>query len=444
MDLQLVLELEAKLSTRAHASALMQATEAWLEARQFLPRGLPPLLRREHERQTRAARARNAFLISIFGACVALLFTPTLLLAVPDMRVWVIRLYLCGAIPFSAIVSLLVLANPPPAWRDGLLALNSLVNGAVLTWLFTHTGADATELYVAGMILLMLFATITVQLPFTLAAVVMVLQVLLFAIGAQSAPGETPYFHENLALIDFACGCYMLVANGQLQTTQQRGFVLALRERLRRQELFQRNLELDDLARRDALTGLANRRAFDAWLLNCWRQAREAGVPLGLIVVDVDWFKAYNDVYGHPAGDVCLQTIARCLREQLRGTTDHVARLGGEEFAVLLEGLNADLCGDVAERLRAGVAAMELPHIGAARPGGGGATVTISCGVASLPAHLGTSARDLMAAADAALYRAKQNGRNLVCLADTPNRGGGGPHAHNAARPAGGATALQG
>ncbi len=129
----------------------------------------------------------------------------------------------------------------------------------------------------------------------------------------------------------------------------------------------------------------------------------------------MDRFKAYNDFYGHPSGDACLQAIARCLREQLRGTSDRVARIGGEEFSVVLPGLDGELCADVAERLRAAVAALELPHLDNEH----GRIVTISCGAASLLATEPMSPRDLVAAADAALYHAKQTGRNRVCLADT-------------------------
>jgi diguanylate cyclase (GGDEF)-like protein len=108
--------------------------------------------------------------------------------------------------------------------------------------------------------------------------------------------------------------------------------------------------------------------------------------------------------------------VARCLREQSRGTTDHVARIGGEEFAVLLPGLQLDRCGDIAERLRVGVAVADLPHLGAPPP----RRITISCGAASFQAGQGFTQADLFAAADAALYAAKQAGRNRVCVADQP------------------------
>ncbi len=411
-------------STPDQARQLRQAAEAWQHRGGWWGANLPPVLAAEHERTTRAGRARLAFQISLIGGVVALLFTPTLLVAVPDMRWAVLHLYLGGVVPFSFAVAFFMLRNPPLWLREASLSLVSICNGAALTWIFLFTRKDVTELYVAGMILLMLFATVTLQLRFRAAIGVTIALVAMFGVGVQSLPETVPHFHQNLLLIDVVCGCYMLMANRRLQLEQQHAFILAFRERLRGQDLFRRNLELDDLVRRDALTGLANRRAFDAWLLDSWRRARDAAAPLGLIIIDVDRFKAYNDFYGHPAGDACLQITARCLRDQMRGTTDHVARLGGEEFAVLLPGLNSELSGDVAERLRAAVASLELPHIGSTDVHRAGAILTISCGAASLRADGPLSPQDLVAAADAALYQAKQAGRNQVGLADAAQAAG--------------------
>jgi diguanylate cyclase (GGDEF)-like protein len=130
----------------------------------------------------------------------------------------------------------------------------------------------------------------------------------------------------------------------------------------------------------------------------------------------VDHFKSYNDFYGHPAGDACLQLVARCLSEQLRGSGDMVARVGGEEFAILLPDLRLETAGDIAERVRQAIEALELPHLGQ----GVGRVVTISCGACSLVPRRGMTVKDLFAAADCALYAAKQAGRNRVCLAEQP------------------------
>jgi diguanylate cyclase (GGDEF)-like protein len=406
--------LESKASPHDTSQALMLATEQWLQRRAgWFPR-LPPQLLAAYDRQTRHERSRTAGIIGLIGSAIAVATYPALTLAMPDLRRDVTAMYLFGAIPVSLAVALLVLLDPRPLLREILLGLAMVVNTAVLTYLFATTRTDATALYAASILLLMLFATVTVQLRFSVALGVTIAIVALNAVGLHFTRAGSPALHMNLLLVSVAAGGYMMFANWRMQVDQQRSFVLTMRERMRRRDLFQRNQELGELLRRDALTGLANRRAYDAWLLNSWRQARDAAAPLGLIVIDVDQFKAYNDFYGHPAGDTCLQTVARCLRDQLRGTSDHVARMGGEEFAVLLPGLRGELCADIAERLRAAVASLELPHLDNEQ----GRIVTISCGAASLLAQDATTPRDLVAAADAALYHAKQTGRNRVCMAD--------------------------
>jgi diguanylate cyclase (GGDEF)-like protein len=177
----------------------------------------------------------------------------------------------------------------------------------------------------------------------------------------------------------------------------------------RTEELQVLNLRLETLSMTDALTGIANRRQFDELLQQQWHQAQRSSAPLALAVLDVDWFKPYNDLYGHPAGDACLRQIAQALQATLSRSTDLVARYGGEEF-VLLAPLT-DLTGArlLAEKLAAAVAALNLPHQGSPF-----ARVTLSIGVAALIVTPGMQPQALVQRADEALYRAKQQGRNRV------------------------------
>lgn len=161
-------------------------------------------------------------------------------------------------------------------------------------------------------------------------------------------------------------------------------------------------------AARDALTGLGNRRRFDRALAAAWEAAAATGTPASLILLDADRFKAYNDRHGHPAGDRVLAGIGRCIRGVIRQPGDTGARYGGEEFAVLLPGASLDAALEVAERLRAAVQAMGIPH--EANPEG---AVTASLGVACLLPEDADPA-DLVRRADRALYRAKAEGRNRV------------------------------
>ena len=168
--------------------------------------------------------------------------------------------------------------------------------------------------------------------------------------------------------------------------------------------------KLEELATTDALTGLKNRRKFDADINAEWRRAARHKTPLALLMIDADHFKAYNDSFGHQAGDQMLVGIAICISDSVRRAGDCTARYGGEEFAVLLPGLSsADALG-VAETIRLKVQQWS----------DGPTITTVSIGVASLTPAVAMESSVLLNAADKALYAAKANGRNQTVLASFP------------------------
>jgi len=167
------------------------------------------------------------------------------------------------------------------------------------------------------------------------------------------------------------------------------------------------------LAATDGLTGLANRRQFDERLSEEWARARRDATPLSLLLIDVDHFKAFNDQYGHQAGDAALRTLGRILGEQARRPADLAARYGGEEFALLLPNTDATGSAEVGERLRNAVRDLGLLHA-LSLPS---KIVTVSVGGAShVPAEVHTDQAALVAAADRALYAAKHSGRDRVVM----------------------------
>jgi two-component system, chemotaxis family, response regulator WspR len=173
-------------------------------------------------------------------------------------------------------------------------------------------------------------------------------------------------------------------------------------------ELEQRNVELARLSTVDGLTGIANRRCFDSTLDREWRRALREKSELSLILTDIDFFKRYNDAYGHPAGDECLRQVARCLAEAVRRPTDLAARYGGEEFALLLPATSLTGATTLAEAVRARVAALALEH----RASDIASHVTLSLGIASVRPEQGHQQSELVSRADQALYAAKHGGRN--------------------------------
>ena len=193
-----------------------------------------------------------------------------------------------------------------------------------------------------------------------------------------------------------------------------------LRQRIRRlvqQAQLQRqmettNRELRQLASVDGLTQIANRRRFDEYLDQEWRRTRHDRQPLSLILCDIDFFKAYNDTYGHQKGDRCLQQVAQAIQFAVQRPTDLVARYGGEEFAILLPDTEAEQAVQVANAAFERVRTLAIPHINSLVS----STVTLSAGVASLNPDEHLPLEDFVATTDRALYQAKKLGRDRCCL----------------------------
>jgi diguanylate cyclase (GGDEF)-like protein len=184
-------------------------------------------------------------------------------------------------------------------------------------------------------------------------------------------------------------------------------------------QLVRQRRMLERLANVDGLTELANRRRFDELYAMEWQRAQRNGWPLSVALLDIDAFKQYNDHYGHPAGDRALRAVARTASAWMRRPADLAARYGGEELVLLLPDTDAGQALALMEELRAAVAALQLPHAASqVAP-----VVTASIGGATLGSHgdIGPeSAAELFEAADAHLYRAKQNGRNRVVWRTPP------------------------
>lgn len=175
------------------------------------------------------------------------------------------------------------------------------------------------------------------------------------------------------------------------------------------QALAQANSELENLSKVDALTQISNRRCFDEYLDQEWNRLRQSEETLSLILFDLDYFKAYNDYYGHLSGDHCLRQVAGAAKTILNRSSDLLARYGGEEFVVVLPNTGESGAIRVAELIQHSIRELKIPH---AKNQSGGFFVSVSIGIASRVPAIGSSQQDLIDAADQALYRAKDQGRN--------------------------------
>ncbi|AOV18444.1 diguanylate cyclase [Acidihalobacter aeolianus] len=189
------------------------------------------------------------------------------------------------------------------------------------------------------------------------------------------------------------------------------GFMFDISERKKaEEELIRLQAELEALSFMDGLTGIANRRRLDAALETEWASARRSGTPLSLVMLDVDYFKQYNDRYGHGQGDTCLKDVAETLQAAAARPRDVLARFGGEEFALLLPETDADAAKAIAERCIRLIAAREIPHE-ASRIG---PLVTVSIGVGTTHTFTEDEPRRFVDFVDGLLYQAKHNGRNRI------------------------------
>ncbi|WP_122870632.1 response regulator [Pseudomonas viridiflava] len=182
--------------------------------------------------------------------------------------------------------------------------------------------------------------------------------------------------------------------------------------RVSQQQLLDTNLVLQRLMNSDGLTGLSNRRHFDEYLELEWRRATRDQTQLSLLMIDVDFFKAYNDSFGHLEGDEALRQVAKAIRNSCSRPSDLPARYGGEEFAMVLPNTSPGGARLIAEKLRQSVVGMNIPHVAPAE----GSHLTVSIGVATVSPQVGSHSRQLILDADKGLYVAKHNGRNQVSV----------------------------
>jgi diguanylate cyclase (GGDEF)-like protein len=223
-------------------------------------------------------------------------------------------------------------------------------------------------------------------------------------VAAYGVSGWLAGINSGQRLFDVAMSCFALVLGYFFH------YSFARTQRLN----WFRNMMLTDTVHRDALTNIGNRRMFDVQIERLWNQAIRTRVPIALLLVDLDHFKAFNDHAGHQAGDACLARVAGAIAMSARRPLDLAARYGGEEFVVLLFDVKRDRVEELCRELHANVAALQLPH-----PASGvGPHVSVSIGAACVEPQTGRHHEGLIQLADEALYAAKEGGRNRTVVMD--------------------------
>jgi diguanylate cyclase (GGDEF)-like protein len=362
----------------------------------------PPAIEQQFESDTaprRCQRLRTGILVSVV---IYNTFLVADWLLVPDV-LWRAALLHFGMVtPWMLFAAWAISKGPSRRIREGLAASIPLLIMLQIDYGFATTSSPHADHYQYVVIPTLLYANVSLhRLTFrhacvVTAAIVVGHSLLLFSVAHVPTVAAVIILAQLLA-----CAYITLVANYQMERDLRRAYLFSLRDRLR-------HAEADATSRRDALTGLANRRQLDATLAQLW-EAPSAHSAVSVVLVDVDHFKALNDRYGHSAGDLCLKRVAAILTTEMRGGGDLAVRFGGEEFLLLLPGTDLPGAMRIAERVRRAVEAAAIPN----EDGGFRGVVTASFGVAS-SSTADLSAIELIAAADSALYAAKRKGRNQV------------------------------
>ncbi|MCY1669091.1 GGDEF domain-containing protein [Rhizobium sp. SL86] len=297
--------------------------------------------------------------------------------------------------------------------RVSAVALRDWIAGASLIWISFGVNIlvamrGVPPGYIAFSVAILIIVTNIVFHLRTTVAICVSIAVMLVTAGFLSSRLEGPSPQDALAILFVAVTAVVtLLANFRLECTMRHLYLMILREQIRTGDMQRANQELTAMSLTDPLTGIANRRLFDKQFETACSTACDGRATLGLLLVDVDHFKRYNDTHGHLAGDACLKQVATTIAQQVRRERDLPARIGGEEFAVLLRETTEEGARKVAERIHSALAVC-WPE--------GLAPVTVSIGLAIMRCP---AAQAIMAAADKALYEAKDRGRNCTIITAT-------------------------
>jgi diguanylate cyclase (GGDEF)-like protein len=313
----------------------------------------------------------------------------------------------------AALIALVFLGFLPQArpWRELLTGFSTYTTGAATLYIHSRSGEITALNHIVVAFLFPMYAGMAARLPLRHTfAVSMAILVTYFALMPSSTRIEHLLFIQNTYLILVGV-VFTLRSSADLERGERQAYLLNRHEHRQREQLLEASERLRQLSMRDPLTALSNRRQFEADLEALWHSAINTDRAVSLLIIDVDFFKLYNDGYGHSAGDACLKKVAEVLENMASAEGGIAARLGGEEFGVLLPDKGMETAAAVGEKICAGVRTAGLPHrLSAAAP-----IVTVSVGVASIfPVTDRDNRYDLLRSADTALYRAKKAGRNRV------------------------------
>jgi diguanylate cyclase (GGDEF)-like protein len=342
-------------------------------------------------------RARLSGLIALVLVlaltCIALVFgTPA------TSQLNVLRLgVLCPMLLLLAAAISLPIAR---RYYTEIVSVGVTLTGFVVTYIAHLAALGGASYVLAGLVLVVLFGCLFLGLLFNVSICVAALLIAAHFVSGL-ALGMPPDVLSYMAAILGATAVIGGIATYNLEYALRTNFL--------------ETRQLNELAERDGMTGLYNRRIFDDYIHRIWRQSRREEVSVAIVFVDIDFFKIFNDLYGHQAGDDCLKKVAHCIARGAKRPFDFSARYGGEEFVLVLYGPPDDYARNMPEQIRREVLDLSIPHAGSAAA----KFVTVSVGLSFSRPDSTRSLAGSIQMADEALYQAKREGRNRVVCKDS-------------------------
>ena len=344
----------------------------------------------------------------ILGFLFFIGFAPLDYLVYPSsyLKLWFIRLVI--GVP-ALLLSLIILQR---ARRDEViqatysLAILTVGMGSILMLL--TTSHDITQKYYAGLIITVYYGYVVSGMRFWYATFAGSSITAAYTATALAFFKPAPQFLATNLFFLAAANFTGMLGNFLLEVSKRKDFLQSALLSFQRRRLEAANRKLKRLSDTDALTGLANRRYLEKFLQREWQHAMRYSYPISVLMIDIDFFKNYNDGLGHQAGDRCLQRLAELLKSFERRPGDLAARFGGEEFVIVLSGTDEAGAEKIAEEIRKGVLALKISHPSSEVS----AYVSVSIGGASVIPSMEGSKEGLIELADRAMYRAKELGRN--------------------------------
>ncbi len=349
-----------------------------------------------------------------FAVLVYLLFGAADVLLIPDVAMQTVTARLIVAISSMAVMGVLVARHVDLKWID--LSCAATVVMGYLAWLIPSTqttAEDAFRYYMLFGTIFMMSANLFFNLVFRLSVLTSATILVIFLCSMLFSPPLSLGGSTVVVLFYISCFLFTSYVNWKLNKERYNVFLNAIEAAHQHNEAQKRGEALERLSNTDYLTGIENRRAIDRRLRDYWGAWTNDGTGFAAILVDVDFFKKYNDFYGHQAGDRCLILVANALQEALTPFNASLGRYGGEEFIVLAQLAKRDQVSTLAEVIRSTVERLNLVHD---QRRDGQAVVTVSVGASYTRPNSGPKLERIIDEADRALYSAKANGRNCIRL----------------------------